>query len=118
MRTIFYFLFGFIFTSCSFNKVFLVPDKLDITHEAFKTVYNKNADTLVIADATCCQPYFKDKENQPLDYPFTIKSIFFDSKSGNKLNAWIISNDSVYNGRNIIFFHGNAGSLVSQHKMM
>lgn len=107
-----------LITSCSFNKVFLVPDKLDITHQAFKTVYNKNADTLVIADATCCQPYFKDKENQPLDYPFTIKSIFFDSKSGNKLNAWIISNDSVYNGRNIIFFHGNAGSLVSQHKMM
>ena len=101
-----------LITSCSFNKVFLVPDKLDITHEAFKTVYNKNADTLVIADATCCQPYFINTENQPLDYPYTIKSIFFDSKSGNKLNAWIITNDSIYNGRNIVFFHGNAGHLV------
>lgn len=108
----------FFLTSCGFNKVFLVPDKLDIQHQAFKTVYNKNADTLVIADATCCQPYFINTENKTLDYPYTIKSIFFDSKSGNKLNAWIISSDSLYNGKNIIFFHGNAGNLVSQHKMM
>lgn len=118
MKLIFYFLLLFFLTSCGFNKVFLVPDKLDIQHQAFKTVYNKNADTLVIADATCCQPYFINTENKTLDYPYSIKSIFFDSKSGNKLNAWIISNDSVYNGKNIIFFHGNAGNLVSQHKMM
>ena len=118
MRAILYFLVFIIASSCSFNKIFLAPDKLDITQEAFKTVYNKNLDTLIIADAKCCQPYFIDAENKTLDYPYTIKSIFFDSRSGNKLNAWIISSDSIYNGRNIIFFHGNAGNIVSQHKMM
>lgn len=118
MKTILSILLLCFITSCSFNKVFLAPDKLDITHEAFKTVYNKKLDTLIIADAAYCQPYFINTENKTLDYPFTIKSIFFDSKSGNKLNAWIITNDSVYNEKNIIFFHGNAGNIVSQHKMM
>lgn len=107
-----------IFTSCGFNNVFLVPDKLDVHQIAFKTAYNKNHDTLIIDDANTFQPYFINQQGKKLDYPYTIESIKFDSKSGNQLNAWVLSNDSVYNGSNIIYFHGNAGNLVSQHKMM
>lgn len=118
MKAILYFLVLLITTSCSFNKLFLYPEKLDITQEAFKTVYNKNLDTLIIADASCCQPFFIDTENKMFDYPYTIKSIFFGSKSGNKLNAWIISSDTLYNGKNIIFFHGNSENIVLHHKMM
>ena len=118
MRTFLYIFLFVFFTSCGFNNVFLVPDKLDISKHEFKTLYNKKSDTLVIEDKEKYQPYFKDSANNILDYPYTIESKIFDSKSGNKLNTWIISNDSVYNGRNIIFFHGNAGNLVSQHKMM
>jgi fermentation-respiration switch protein FrsA (DUF1100 family) len=118
MKQVGYFLLFIICTSCSFNKVFLVPDKLDNHQKEFKTAYNKSSDTLVIADATNFQPYFINTENKKVTYPYTIESIVFDSKSGNQLNAWMITNDSVYNGRNIIFFHGNAGNIVSQHKMM
>ncbi|MGE0562434.1 MAG: alpha/beta hydrolase [Flavobacteriales bacterium] len=118
MKTVLYILLLVFTSSCGFNKVFLVPTKISTSQIPFKTVYNKKADTLVIEDREKYQPYFINTENEILDYPYTIESKVFDSKSGNKLNAWIITNDSVYNGRNIIFFHGNAGNLVSQHKMM
>lgn len=98
--------------------MFLVPTKLDNQNVPFKATYNKSADTIVVSDKVNFQPQFIAAENKLVDYPYHIESSVFESKSGNKLNAWVISNDSVYNGKNIIFFHGNAGNLVSQHKLM
>lgn len=112
------FLLVAVFSSCGFNRVFLVPDKLDISQQAFKTVYNKNNETLVIDDNATYQPYFYSSNGRRLQYGFSIKSVLINSKSGNQLNAWVLTNDSLYNNKNIIFFHGNAGNIVSQHKMM
>ncbi|MBV6485109.1 MAG: hypothetical protein KFKLKKLM_01662 [Flavobacteriales bacterium] len=118
MRFFVYILIVISITSCGFNKVFLVPTKLDNKQTAFKTIYNKSSDTIFIADTVNFQPHFIGADNKQVDYPYQIKSSVFNSKSGNKLNTWIISPDSNYNGKNIIFFHGNAGNLVSQHKLM
>jgi len=118
MRTFLYiFLFVFI-TSCGFNNVFLVPTKLDNQNAPFKAAYNKSADTIVVSDKVNFQPQFIAADNKLVDYPYQIESKVFDSKSGSRLNVWIISPDSNYNSRNIIFFHGNAGNIVSQHKLM
>jgi alpha-beta hydrolase superfamily lysophospholipase len=118
MKLTIYIFFIVFTTSCGFNKVFLVPTKLDNKQTAFKTIYNKSADTILIADTVNFQPQFVGAENKKVDYPYQIESKVFDSQSGNQLNAWIISPDSNYNGRNIIFFHGNAGNIISQHKLM
>lgn len=118
MKTVLYILLLVFTSSCGFNKVFLVPTKISTTQIPFKTVYNKKADTLIIENKETLKPYFKNAENKPIEVGYSMESFFIDSKSGNKLHAWVITNDSVYNGKNIIFFHGNAGNLVSQHKMM
>ncbi|MCC7331004.1 MAG: alpha/beta hydrolase [Flavobacteriales bacterium] len=96
----------------------MVPSKHSLLHGEFSEKYNKNGDSIKVLDTINFQPEFFDKNNNRIDLPYSIKSFIINSKSGNALNAWEISNDSVYNGKNLIFFHGNAGSLITQHKSM
>ncbi len=80
------FLLLFILSSCSFNKMFLVPYKIAKETKQIE-MRTKQGDTIIT--------YFTGDEHQPLitknriplETDYTIESIVFTSKNGNKLNG-------------------------------
>src|SRR5690554_2949549 len=45
-------------------------------------------------------------------------SVFFTSKSGHKLNGWMLKPKDIHPKATILFFHGNSGDLVRTHWSM
>ncbi len=106
-----------IFSSCSFNFMFLVPDKISKNTKQIK-VLNREKDTVVISySGSNFQPMFiKNKDTVQDD--FTIESVVFKSTNGNNLNGWLIKPKNTAPEITLLHFHGNAGNLLSQYKAM
>lgn len=105
-------LFTFSISSCYMNKTFLKPQKMasdskSITIRDSMVTYFNGANF---------QLTFTKFGKDTLHYSFTVKSIIFDSKSGNKLNAWILTPKKIIPKITLIHFHGNGGMLLSQFK--
>lgn len=109
---IFFFLL-FILSSCSFNKMFLVPYKM--TNETKQVeMRTKQGDTIIT--------YFTGDDHQPLitknripiEADYTIESVMFTSKNGNKLNGWLIKSKNVKADVTLLHFHGNAANMLYQ----
>lgn len=75
-------------TSCSFNKLFLVPDKLTLDQK-IRTIDQTNKDSLIISfTPKNFQPNFIKQTGDTLKRLFNIESVTFKSKSGNTINGW------------------------------
>jgi dipeptidyl aminopeptidase/acylaminoacyl peptidase len=107
------FLLLFILSSCSFNKMFLVPYKIAKETKQIE-MRTKQGDTIIT--------YFTGDEHQPLitknriplETDYTIESIVFTSKNGNKLNGWLIKPKNVKADVTLLHFHGNAANMLYQ----
>lgn len=107
---------SFFFTSCSFNKVFLQPDKVPATTNKFTFVTPE--DTVIIYFAAGNhQPTFTNKNGRDsINFPFTIESVNYKSTNGNMLNGWFLKPKNEAAKITLLHLHGNAGFLLSQYQ--
>ncbi len=104
-----------LFNSCSFNKLFLVPTKLDEGTKRL-TFKNKNDSTVIHFVGDNHHPVFLKNGNDTIQYDYTLESFMFKSSSGNHLNGWLLKPKNAKAKTTILHFHGNAGNLLRQYK--
>jgi len=111
-----------LLTSCSFNKLYLQPAKFPQIppdkEKVIMTARNKNDTTRVIYQSKTFQPTFLNTKNDTLKRDFTIESVVFKSENGNNLNGWFLKPKNLTPTITLLHFHGNAGCLLSQYKLM
>ena len=101
-------------TSCSFNKLFLVPDKLTLDQK-IRTIDQTNKDSLIISfTPKNFQPNFIKQTGDTLKRLFNIESVTFKSKSGNTINGWWLRPNQNKKNITLLHYHGNAANLLWQ----
>ncbi|MDD3878065.1 MAG: alpha/beta fold hydrolase [Bacteroidales bacterium] len=104
----------FSLTSCSFDKMFLIPDKIEPEHT--QKIIIRQAERIeldVNFSGTNYQPIIS-KDNMPFDLGYQIESVLFESTSGNILNGWLMKpTEPTETKAGILFLHGNAGSILN-----
>ena len=108
---------AFLLASCSFNKEFLVPQKIPQDAKIGKFVSSSTGDTTFVSIGQNYQPTFRTNKPDTTQQTYTIESVIFRSKSGNNINGWFI-NPHKFNSINIIFLHGNGGNIMSEYVAM
>jgi uncharacterized protein len=96
--------------SCYLNKSFLQPFKASQT----KKSYTMRDSTVVFFEGENHQPTFTKNGKDTINYPFTIKSVMFNSENGHKLNGWILKPKNAKPTITLIHFHANSGMLLTQ----
>lgn len=119
IKTIFFLstLFTLLLTSCSFNKVFLLPDKAPPTAKKM-TIRGPKDTTVIFFSPENHQPTFTKTGRDTIDLGFTIESVVFKSANGNNINGWLLKPKKISATITILHFHGNAGFLLNQYKLM
>ena len=100
-------------SSCALNKIFLVPHELN-QDSSFKQYVEKYEDTLTLTFNADKSPHIVDSDNQLVDLPYSVESIFFENRNGDQINAWFMQPKIEYNGTTLYFLHGNAGHIAYQ----
>jgi hypothetical protein len=108
---IFQFLVFLTITSCQINQV-LEPWKNSIDKKEFSWKEGNDSLKLKISGENL-QPEFL-KNNKTLVRDFNIKSFYFKTKEGRKLNAWMLQSNTEKPKASIFALHGNAGNLNTQ----
>jgi len=106
-----------LFTSCSFNNIFLHPTQVPPNAKTL-TLTAENDTTVVKFSADNYQPTFLKNGKDTIDFNFTIESIVFKSSNGNKLNGWMLKPKNKIPTITLLHFHGNAGFIISQYRTM
>lgn len=115
----FFFLFLIIlFSSCSFNKMFLVPYKIPADAKFAKMPRKDGDTTKIFFNGETHQPVFTKNGKDTMQFDYTIESVVFTSKSGNKLHGWFIQPKDKKADITLLHFHGNAGNLLYQFQTM
>jgi len=113
---LFFLLISLVFTSCAFNKAFFNPEEIS---PDLKTIHIKEDEDSLKAKISGenFQPTFFNAKDEVLDLDFTVKSVVFESASGNNLNGWIIKSKEIpTNNITLLHFHGNSGFIYNQHQ--
>ncbi len=114
MRTLLLLLVPFIlFTSCSFNKVFLQPTKIPATEKSV-TIKNGKDTTVVVFLPGSHQPVFLKNGKDTIQFDFTVESVVFKSANGNLLNGWFLKPKDKPAILTILHLHGNAANVLNQ----
>jgi pimeloyl-ACP methyl ester carboxylesterase len=104
---------------CSFNKMFMHPDKLEARNIKLRFFDQGAKDTLMIFTDTLLKPFFSKVNGKMYSYPFESRNVFFENNKGEKLQGWIFkADDEINNGISILFLHGNAGSIFSHVRIV
>lgn len=101
-------------TSCAYNNKFLRPAKY--SNNTKKITLNKsNKDsTIVTYNGTPYQPVFLKNGIDTINIDYTIESVLFTNRAGNKLNGWMLKSKTIASTYTLLHFHGNAGSILGQ----
>src|SRR3989344_688866 len=120
MKLIAFFLFvSILFSSCSFNKMFLVPYKIPATTKKLRTIDHESKDTVYIYySGNNFQPTFLKHKTDTIKTNYTIESVIFSSANGHKLNGWMMKQTNSKHSATILHLHGNAGNLLYQYSAM
>lgn len=105
------------FASCAMDKLFLFPDKMESETTERGYVSRLSGDTISVKFDSLRNPSFFTNSAQDV-LRYSVDHVAFTSTSGNLLSAWEFIPTSNFNGTTLIFFHGNAGNLVSQHQLV
>lgn len=108
---IFLFFSLLIVTSCQINQI-LEPWKNSLDKKEFTWKEGNDSIKLKISGENL-QPTFY-KNSQILEKDFSIKSFYFKTKEGRKLNAWLLQSNTEKPKASIFALHGNAGNLNTQ----
>ena len=106
----------FVLSSCAFNGLFLHPYKL--SEESSFNGYSKQLEDTITLSFAGDQPQFHRSNSDTANLDYTIKSINFESKTSDTLNAWLLEPKSNFNGTLIYWLHGNAGHMVYQYQLV
>ena len=101
-----------LLTACSFNKKLLFPAKIPLDMKTCKSFNPETGDTIILNIGKNYQPTYTNTKNDTIDPGYGIESVLFENKSGKRLNGYILSPDSGFNGTTILFLHGNGGNIV------
>jgi uncharacterized protein len=103
-----------VLTSCSFNKPFYYPTKIENTTDHFTmNTFQEAVDVQV--DLKNYQPISLKKGNDTLNLDFTIESVVFKSSNGNKLNGWLLKPKNQVPTITILHFHGSSRNIYFHH---
>ena len=98
-------------TSCQINQV-LEPWRNSLEKKEFAWKEGIDSLKLKISGENLQPEFFKN--NQLFEKDFTIKSFYFKTKEGRKLNAWLLQSTTEKPKTSIFALHGNAGNLNTQ----
>lgn len=106
-----------LFSACSLNKLFLAPTRIAPDTKEF--IRETDTEKLVVTfSPETHQPTFLKDGKDTIHYNFTVESVIFKSSNGNELNGWMLKPKGKIAKTTLLHFHGNAGFLVSQYKLM
>ena len=94
--------------------MFLQPDKLPSTLKQIKMRRSGKDSLVMIFSGSNFQPAIIKNRKDTVDSGFTIESVVFKSKSGNKLNGWFLTPKNIKAPITLLHLHGNSGSIVNQ----
>lgn len=106
----------FLLSACALNGVFLAPQELH-QDDHFTQYSETYADSITLRFAEDKTPVLRHSNGDLIDVPYTIKSHYFESPSGNTLHAWEISPSTGEPQKLMYFLHGNAAHLVYQYRL-
>ncbi|WP_373707861.1 alpha/beta hydrolase [Kaistella sp.] len=106
-------IFLLLLVNCQVNKV-LLPTKNAIDKREFKWEEGKDLIELKVAGENLQPYYFKNKDT--LQHDFTIKSYYFKTESGRKINGWLLKSKTEVPKISVFALHGNSGNLNSQYR--
>jgi uncharacterized protein len=101
-------------TSCAYNSKFLKPAKY--TADTKRVTFSKSSkdSTIAIYSGIPFKPVFLKNGVDTIDIGYTIESVLFTNKAGNKLNGWMLKSKTVLATHTLLHFHGNGGSILGQ----
>lgn len=99
--------------NCQVNTV-LLPTKNAIDKREFKWEEGKDLIELKVAGENLQPYYFKNKDT--IQHDFTIKSYYFKTESGRKINGWLLKSKTEIPKVSVFALHGNSGNLNSQYR--
>jgi pimeloyl-ACP methyl ester carboxylesterase len=105
-----------ILSSCSLSKTFHRPSPIPVSIEKVPSFGSGKDTTFLDFDSKTQQIKFFKKDSILINKNFSITSANFESKSGNKLNTWILKPRYRKVKATIVHFHGSAGNLLSQYQ--
>ena len=106
-------IFLLLLVNCQVNTV-LLPTKNAIDKREFNWKEGKDLIELKVAGENLQPYYFKNKDT--LQHDFTIKSYYFRTESGRKINGWLLKSKTEIPKISVFALHGNSGNLNSQYR--
>ena len=92
----------------------MLPTKNALDKREFKWEEGKDLIELKVAGENLQPYYFKNKDT--LQHDFTIKSYYFKTESGRKINGWLLKSKTEVPKISVFALHGNSGDLNSQYR--
>lgn len=97
--------------ACSFNRMFLVPYKIQEKTVKKKFVDDFSGDTLMLSTDSLFNPSIKSIHSTKPSYTYQIRNVFFNNSAGKQLQGWIFKARKS-NGISLFFTHGNGGNIL------
>lgn len=117
MRALILFLLAGSLSSCAFNKLYYAPDKIDKRIRNVRLPMPGSNDTLLV--------YLNETHDvdrvqtaSGADAGMTIKAVKATTPQGHHLYNWLVTPTGGKPKATIIFYHGNAGSVVAQFPLV
>jgi uncharacterized protein len=101
-------------TSCAYNSKFLKPAKYAANTKRVTLSKSVKDSTMAVYSGSPFKPEFLKNGVDTTDINYTIESVLFTNKAGNKLNGWMLKSKTVPVTHTLLHFHGNAGSILGQ----
>lgn len=111
----FLFVAALLVSSCGFNKTFLYPRKLNAQDSTF-TIHAYHYDVAVKVDPKTYQPLSLKSGKQEIKYDYSIESVIFPSKNGNKLNGWFLKPKNAEPTITVLHLHGSSKNIFFHHE--
>ena len=94
--------------------MFMYPEKTDLKNISKKYFDPAAKDTLLLTTTSDLRPLFTKPNGKMYVCPFDVRNVYFLNNLNDSLQGWIFKADpEIRNGINILFLHGNAGSILS-----
>jgi fermentation-respiration switch protein FrsA (DUF1100 family) len=101
-------------TSCAYNNKFLRPTKYTANTKKITINRTLKDSTVAVYNGSPYQPVFLKNGVDTVDISYTIESVMFTNRVGNKLNGWMLKSRTVVPTHTLLHFHGNTGSILGQ----
>ncbi len=101
--------------SCALDKSFLSPSAVMPAMNMINMQSGANAYRMLVSGDNF-QPTITSQPADPILDQLSIKSVVFESESGNTLNGWLVRQKGAEPGITLVHYHGNSGFLLSQLK--